>query len=35
VLIRAANGTTRVIERTMTPQGAWLAPVMHGLDSWP
>jgi uncharacterized protein with NRDE domain len=35
VLIRAANGTTQVIERTMTPQGDWLAPVMHGLDSWP
>jgi uncharacterized protein with NRDE domain len=35
VLIREAGGATEVIERTMTAQGDWLAPVRHRLDSWP
>lgn len=35
VLIREASGATHAVERTVTAQGGWLAPVMHRLDSWP
>jgi uncharacterized protein with NRDE domain len=35
VLIREASGATQAVERTVTAQGGWLAPVMHRLDSWP
>lgn len=35
VLVREASGKTRVVERSVTPEGHWLAPVSHALDRWP
>jgi uncharacterized protein with NRDE domain len=35
VLVREAGGTTCVIERSVTADGRWLAPVRHVLDGWP
>lgn len=35
VLITEAGGRTRVIERSVTADGRWLAPVTHLLDDWP
>jgi len=35
VLIREAGGSTRVIERSITPDGRWLSPVVHELGTWP
>ncbi|KQV92600.1 NRDE family protein [Pelomonas sp. Root1237] len=35
VLIREANGTTHVIERSITAGGDWLPPVHHELSRWP
>ncbi|MFG6431380.1 NRDE family protein [Roseateles sp. LYH14W] len=35
VLIREAGGTTHVVERSVTLDGRWLAPVRHTLDEWP
>lgn len=35
VLIREAGGTTRLIERSVTADGRWLAPVVHELPHWP
>lgn len=35
VLVREAGGATRVIERSVTPDGEWLAPVQHELGCWP
>jgi uncharacterized protein with NRDE domain len=35
VLVREAGGTTHVVERSVTPDGRWLAPIRHALDEWP
>ncbi|WP_457424177.1 NRDE family protein [Roseateles sp. P5_E7] len=35
VLIREAGGAMRVVERSVTSVGRWLAPVTHSFDSWP
>lgn len=35
VLIREAGGATHVIERSVTADGDWLAPVHHELGPWP
>lgn len=35
LLIREASGATRVIERSVTADGRWLAPVLHELPAWP
>jgi uncharacterized protein with NRDE domain len=35
VLVRQADGATRVVERTMSAAGVWLAPVAHELGNWP
>lgn len=35
VLVREAGGATSVIERTVTADGRWLAPVVHRLAGWP
>jgi uncharacterized protein with NRDE domain len=35
VLVREAGGATRVIERSVMPDGRWLAPVVHDLGGWP
>lgn len=35
VLVRQANGATRVVERSMSAEGVWLAPVVHELRIWP
>ncbi|MFT7773434.1 NRDE family protein [Roseateles sp.] len=35
VLVREADGRTLVVERSVTAQGQWLAPVMTTLAAWP
>ncbi len=35
VLIRQADGTTHVVERSVDADGHWLAPVTHRLPAWP
>ena len=35
LLIREASGATHLLERTVTAEGAWLAPVHHRLPDWP
>lgn len=35
VLVRESDGLTRVIERSITPQGRWLPAVEHRLAAWP
>jgi len=35
VFIRDASGATRVIERSVTVDGRWLAPVIHAMVAWP
>jgi len=35
VLIREAGGATRIVERSVVPDGGWLAPVRHALYRWP
>ncbi|CAM3654583.1 NRDE family protein [Roseateles saccharophilus] len=35
LLIREASGATRVLERSVTAEGRWLAPVVHELPAWP
>ena len=35
VLVREADGATRVVERTISAAGVWLAPVVHELRYWP
>lgn len=35
VLITEAGGATRVIERSVSADGRWLAPVSHVLHDWP
>jgi len=34
VLIRESGGATRVVERSVAPDGRWLAPVVHELGHW-
>lgn len=35
VLVREADGRTLIVERSVTAQGRWLAPIDHVLDVWP
>lgn len=35
VLIRDRSGATQIIERSITAEGRWLAPVTHRLACWP
>ena len=35
VLVREAHGATTLIERSVTAEGRWLAPVRHRLAGWP
>lgn len=35
VLVREAHGATTLVERSITAQGRWLAPVHHRLAAWP
>ncbi|NCT85716.1 MAG: NRDE family protein, partial [Comamonadaceae bacterium] len=35
VLVRGADGRTLIVERSVTAQGRWLAPVRHALPAWP
>lgn len=35
VLVREASGATHVVERSVTAEGHWLAPVHHVLQHWP
>ncbi len=35
VLVREASGATHVIERSITAEGDWLAPVHHEMTHWP
>lgn len=35
VLVREAGGATRIVERSLTPEGCWLDPVLHEMMRWP
>jgi len=35
VLIREAGGATHIVERSVTAEGRWLAPVIHAMAGWP